>query len=117
TLPAEHTNASTDASEGDGAPRLLPLSARSPEALRALAERWQAWLGQDRAPLADVLYTACERRTHHDLRLAVVGRSAEALRARLGDFLQGRDSPALATGQRPASAPARLAFVFGGQGP
>ncbi len=110
-LPAE------TAAAAEGAPHLLPLSARSPEALRALAARWVDFLKEAREPLSDVLFTAAERRTHHDVRLAVVGRSADELRARLNDFLQGQDSPAVASGQRSATALPRLGFVFSGQGP
>jgi acyl transferase domain-containing protein/NADPH-dependent curcumin reductase CurA/acyl carrier protein/nucleoside-diphosphate-sugar epimerase len=110
-LPAE------EAAAAEGAPQLLPLSARSPEALRALAARWVDFLAEAREPLSDVLFTAAERRTHHDVRLAVVGRSADELRARLNDFIHGQDSPAVATGQRSATALPRVGFVFSGQGP
>jgi acyl transferase domain-containing protein/NAD(P)-dependent dehydrogenase (short-subunit alcohol dehydrogenase family)/acyl carrier protein len=96
---------------------LLPLSAKSPEALRALAQRWAGFLTETPDALADVVFTAAERRTHHDGRLAVVGRSAQDLAARLNEFVRGEDSPALATGTRSSTGLARVGFVFCGQGP
>ena len=57
---------------------VLPLSARSPEALAELASRYEAAFA-DGAPLADLCYTAGARRAHHDHRLAAVGRSRDEL--------------------------------------
>ena len=57
---------------------LLPLSARSPEALAALAGRYELALAAG-VPLADLCYTAGARRGHHDHRLAVVGDSPAEL--------------------------------------
>ncbi|MGC3998939.1 MAG: SDR family NAD(P)-dependent oxidoreductase [Anaeromyxobacter sp.] len=95
--------------------RLLPLSAQRPEALRALAERWDAFLGGTEASPAQLCHTAAERRTHHEARLAVVGRTREDLRAALRQRLEAWD-PA-ADGPAPRGEAARVAFVFGGQGP
>ncbi|MCC6756029.1 MAG: polyketide synthase dehydratase domain-containing protein, partial [Solirubrobacterales bacterium] len=69
---------------GDG-PYLLPISARSPEALRALAAAYADFLGPlgSSAPLGDICYTASVRRSHHEYRLAVTGRSREELAERL----------------------------------
>ena len=96
------------------ASRILPLSAHDPVALRALAEAWIGLLAETPSSAADLCYTASERRTHHDVRLAVVGRTKEELRARLADRL--REGPA-AQGHRTTSGAPRIAFVFGGQGP
>ena len=60
---------------------VLPLSARSPEALAELASRYEAAFA-DGAPLADLCYTAGARRAHHDHRLAAVGRSRDESVAR-----------------------------------
>jgi len=104
--------------------RVVPLSARSPEALRALAGAYVEALGREaeaglslmRVDLGDVCRTAALRRTHHDHRLAVVARSPEELAARLGAFLEGERGPGVAAG---AAGERRggLAFVFSGQGP
>jgi acyl transferase domain-containing protein len=65
-------------------PMLLPLSARSPEALRGLAERFACVL-RDASPreARDICYTASVRRAHHRYRLAVEGDSGAALAAQL----------------------------------
>ena len=93
---------------------LLPLSARSPEALRAGVE---ALLQQfPSAPLAQVAATAGVRRSHYAHRLAVHGDSAAAWQAALGDWLAGTPNAALSAGT-PAAAPhQRVVFVFPGQG-
>ncbi|MEO8804874.1 MAG: type I polyketide synthase [Burkholderiaceae bacterium] len=96
---------------------LLPLSAKSPEALRALARDWVGFLNAAGAPLGDVCFTAAERRSHHDCRLAVVARSREETGARLDEFLRDEASPALAVGRRAAVGVTRVGFVFSGQGP
>jgi acyl transferase domain-containing protein len=50
---------------------LLPLSARSPEALQSLARVYQNFLAAPEATLSlhDICYTASVRRSHHDYRL------------------------------------------------
>lgn len=98
---------------------LLPLSARSPEALRALAQAYQQFLPGDarNVSLRDICYTAAVRRTHHEHRLTVVGNSHEDLAKRLGSFVAGTSHPAIATGRVTQIRRAKLAFVFAGQGP
>jgi amino acid adenylation domain-containing protein len=78
--------------------RLLPLSARSEQALYSLAEAYRDFLLDHATDTAsswrDICYSASVRRTHHRHRLAVAGRSpleaAEALRLYLEE--QGRDT-------------------------
>ncbi|WP_437606620.1 SDR family NAD(P)-dependent oxidoreductase [Sorangium sp. So ce834] len=97
---------------------LLPLSARSPRALAALAEAYERFLGG--APpdvrLADIAYTASVRRRHHELRLAVVGRSREELAEALGAHARGEAHPAAASGQTVLGWQPQVVFVFSGQG-
>jgi acyl transferase domain-containing protein/NADPH:quinone reductase-like Zn-dependent oxidoreductase len=94
---------------------LLPLSAKSAAALRDQAQAWVDFLADDPRPIADLCHTASQRRTHHDFRLAVVGRSHAGLRERLEDHLAQK---ALSTGSlsRSGHAGYGLGFVFGGQG-
>jgi acyl transferase domain-containing protein/acyl carrier protein len=96
---------------------LLPLSARSPEALQAQARAWRDMLNDAAFSLRDVGYSAGVRRAHHDYRLAVVARSnAEAVEG-LDTFLQGKPRPGMATARRSANRRPNLVFVFSGQGP
>ncbi len=92
---------------------LLPVSARSEEALKSLARAYQEWLTSPAAaelPLEDVCHTASLRRSHHPYRLAVVGRTRTELAERLG-----------ALSKEPVGTPVysstrRTVFVFSGQG-
>ncbi len=98
---------------------LLPLSARSPEALRAVAQAYQSFLSGEgvEAPVSDVCYTASLRRSHHDYRLALVGRSHEELAGSLKAFLDGETRTGLSSGHLVAGAHPKLVFVFSGMGP
>ncbi len=93
---------------------LLPLSARTPAALHALAQTWHDFLPNTPATIADLATTAARRRTHYGERVAFVGRSKDELQTALQHYL---DEP-VASGRRHAapSAP-RIGFVFSGQGP
>jgi acyl transferase domain-containing protein len=72
--------------------KLLPLTARSREALRALASRMADWLRADGLSerLEDVCYTAAHRRTHHAQRMVAFGADAEALALDLEAFVAGK---------------------------
>jgi myxalamid-type polyketide synthase MxaE and MxaD len=86
-------------------PWLLPVSARSPEALAELKAAYRDRLAGD-ADAASVCYTAAVRRSHLPYRLAVSGGSADELRRALdGAAVPGSAAP------RPMTA-----FVFSGQG-
>ncbi len=116
---APDTGAESPPREDGSEPRgkwLLPLSAKSGEALRALARRYLAWLdeaadildddgGAGAALLADMAWTASVGRSHFSHRAAVVFHDACSLRERLGtiaDTYEPGGSPA-APGD-PASA-------------
>jgi len=100
-----------------GSVQLLPISARSSWALRALAERWrELLLSPKREDLGALCYTAAVRRTHHTHRLAAVGQSHAELSRALENFLRGDGEPGL-SGARPlAEGRCQPVFVFSGQG-
>ena len=102
------------------ATRLLPLSGKTDNALRELAERYLAWLDErsmaleptDSAAspfLSDMAWTAGVGRSQFSHRAGVAFRDAESLRAGL---------KAVAEGDRGAEAAAttKVAFVYTGQG-
>jgi acyl transferase domain-containing protein/NADPH:quinone reductase-like Zn-dependent oxidoreductase/acyl carrier protein len=111
--PALPAPAATDSADE---PRLLPLSAQSPAALQALAERWAEFLPASTESVARIAATAGARRSHYDHRLALVGRTCEQLADQLRAFAAGEETT-LAVGRRPRGGSPRLAFVFSGQGP
>jgi acyl transferase domain-containing protein/surfactin synthase thioesterase subunit len=91
---------------------LLPLSARTPEALRELAQSFHALLSEpEGASLKDLCYTAAVRRQHHEHRLAVVGHSRRELAERIEAFLQGARAPGLTVGEAQRHEQ-RLVFVL-----
>jgi len=98
--------------------QLLPLSAHSPEALKALVRAYQEFLvGEEDAPsLQDLCCTASVRRTHHSHRLALVVHSRQELAEHLEAFLRGEMRLGMSSGRKGVSRQHKLVFVFPGQG-
>lgn len=86
-------------------PYVLPVSAKSPEALAARVERLQGELTK-RSDVAALCDTAAVRRDHLPYRAAFYGADRDAL---LGDLATFRPSA-------PAMSPPPVVFVFAGQG-
>jgi acyl transferase domain-containing protein/acyl carrier protein len=92
---------------------LLPLSARSEQALVGLAHRYVELLSAPAAPpLADLCYSAGARRAHHGFRHAVVGSSRATLLEKLSAFAASGKA-----GKTQAGREAEPVFVFTGMGP
>jgi polyketide synthase 12/epothilone polyketide synthase D len=119
TTPTNGASSPNRPSEAGRSPVLVPLSARSPEALRAMASSWHDFVQNCPAEvsLSDIAWNAAHRRTHHDHRLALVVHSRTELAEQLGEFAAGRSSPAACTDRVTAGQRPRLAFVCSGQGP
>jgi len=103
------------------APRtmILPVAARSPEALQALAQSYRAFLAdenQEHIPLYDICYSAAFHRGHGDHRLAVVGGTRKEMIDQLEAFSAGETRLSMSVGKRSASRSLKLAFVFSGMG-
>ncbi|MRH87970.1 SDR family NAD(P)-dependent oxidoreductase [Nocardia sp. SYP-A9097] len=94
-------------------PAILPLSARSPEAVRALAGRFAAAL-DGVTDIDSIVAAAWTRRAHHSHRAAFEFEDPAELRAKLQEFASGE-------GTRPVralvGAAARPVFVMSGMGP
>ncbi len=96
---------------------LLPLSAKSPEALRAFAQAYRELLdAEPTVPLHDLCYTASVRRAHHDQRLSVLGSTPRALCDGLDAFLRGERAQGLTSGATTAGQRRGLVFVFSPHG-
>ena len=105
--------AQTSRAVGASVPVLLPVSAKSPEALQAKVRSFAAWLRSATcaASVADIGYTAALRRTHHEHGVAVVGRS----RAELAEALEAISADDAAPASLPVdrgAARARPGVVF-----
>jgi acyl transferase domain-containing protein len=97
---------STVAVPAPGRMFLLPISAKSPEALQSLQDTYRRFLQTDAEPVAlrDACFTAAARRTHHQHRVAAIGSTAAELVERIGGE------------HRAERSISKLAFVFSGQG-
>ena len=99
--------------QGDGQDRFLPLSGKTSDALRELAQRFLSWLderagesssgnGLTRELLADMAWTASVGRAHFKHRKGIVFRDATSLRAGL-EALAQTDAAALTAIEAPGA--------------
>jgi acyl transferase domain-containing protein/NADPH:quinone reductase-like Zn-dependent oxidoreductase/NAD(P)-dependent dehydrogenase (short-subunit alcohol dehydrogenase family) len=101
----------------DGGPLLIPLSARSPLALRDLASRLAFEIGREDAPsVDDVAFTAAFHRSHLEYRAAVLASDGEQFRERLSALASGERHADVSVGEG-AAEPPELVFVYTGMGP
>lgn len=99
-----------------GRPRIVTLSAKSEEALRAAAARLARHLdAHPEQELGNVAFTANTGRAQFAHRLAVVAAEREELATRLRTFANGEPGPAAFSGRARSTAP-KVAFLFTGQG-
>ena len=94
---------------------MLPLSARSPEALVTLAQRYESWLtGNPGVAIADVCFAAGAGRSHFEHRAALVVDSVQGARDNLAELAENRLRPGVVRDEhteRPTTA-----WLFTGQG-
>jgi len=88
--------------EDSGDAQILTLSAQSPEALAELARVWTDFLVQSPSSVQDVCFTAAQRRSYYDHRLALTGRTKKDLATRLDNHTKGVGA-ALPSGSRSPS--------------
>ncbi|OBK45113.1 type I polyketide synthase [Mycobacterium sp. 1081908.1] len=94
---------------------VLPLSARSPQALVSLAQRYGAWLEEHpEADIADACYTAAVGRSHFEHRAALVVDSVQGARDLLAGLAENRLGPGAVRGE--CGDPPKTAWLFTGQG-
>lgn len=99
---------------------ILPLSAKNPQALRDMAQKYRQFLqteaGSLTSLLPDVCYTASVRRTHHRYRCFFLANSCQKLSQLLGDFVELEDSSnGFVRPQSWINSP-KVVFVFSGYG-
>ncbi|HXE05850.1 MAG TPA: beta-ketoacyl synthase N-terminal-like domain-containing protein, partial [Bryobacteraceae bacterium] len=95
---------------------LLPLSARTPEALTEFARRYQTFLREEgrHLALADICSGAGQRYSHYEERLGIAASSHAELCSLLEDFVKGRLRHGTANGR--AAQDTGVVFVCSGQG-
>lgn len=93
----------------------LPLSARSPQALAQLAQKYAAHIEeQPEAKLPDILYSSVFRRSSHPHRLVAIAENKKQLQEQLLTFAKGALPKGVASG---VAGTHKIAFVFTGMGP
>ncbi|MFJ2894909.1 amino acid adenylation domain-containing protein [Streptomyces sp. NPDC087218] len=99
---------------------ILPLTARTPEALPEVAagiRRELAGENGTEVSLSDLGHTLARRRQHLESRLSVVYSSRAELDERLAAFLAGEPRPGITHGRRLDAEQRGLVWVFTGMGP
>ncbi|WP_435214784.1 aminotransferase class I/II-fold pyridoxal phosphate-dependent enzyme [Streptomyces sp. bgisy034] len=95
----------------------LCLSAHTPTALTALAQKWRTHLAaRPDADIADLCHTANTGRPRLGHRAVVTGGSAEALDAALDALVRGEASTAVVRDRLRSGPAPKAAFLFSGQG-
>ena len=108
-----------EATSGDAEPTLclMTLSARKPEALRQLAERYEDHLAAaPEATMADLGFTSIAGRAHFGRRLATVAGTPGEARGLLAAWRQGKGSGCFESPGDVSDAAPRMTFLFTGQG-
>jgi myxalamid-type polyketide synthase MxaE and MxaD len=105
------------AAAGTG-PRVLLLSAHTPDALTARAAAFDAaWTDIEATTQVEaVCRAAATRRTHLEHRLAVVGPDAPALAAGIAAAVRGESTAGVVRGRAFPDRRSKVAFLFPGQG-
>ncbi len=100
----------------DMPPPALRLTAASKTALRDLAAGWRDRVGEIGEGLATAVANANHRTALRDYRVCFPAATADALRDGLDAFVKAGDSAAAPTIRQAIRDPARVAFVFSGNG-
>ena len=110
----------TDHSDSESHMTLLPLSARSPEALKDLAISYLNYIDEvaipDKILLKDICYSAALHRAHHDHRLTISLSSYDDFKENLQAFIDGENRNEIAVGKILSDSDIKPAFVFSGMG-
>ncbi|KGJ03782.1 hypothetical protein IT41_12645 [Paracoccus halophilus] len=114
--PAPPSGKKRAVSEG-AASNLLLLSARTVDALRALARAYIERIhGLEDQEFGDLCYSSAVRRSSYEYRLAIVADNADEARLALRDYLEGRANADLIEGYAEHHA-IEPVYVFTGMGP
>jgi acyl transferase domain-containing protein/SAM-dependent methyltransferase len=96
---------------------LLALSAKSDQALNALAQEISVRLENSRADtLADICFSANVGRSHFTHRMMVLGKNTEEVQAGLSAFIRRQAAANVLASEMPDLSSPPVAFLFTGQG-
>ncbi|MBE9104764.1 polyketide synthase dehydratase domain-containing protein, partial [Nostoc cf. edaphicum LEGE 07299] len=95
---------------------LLTLSAKTEEALKQLARRYENYLAtHPNSAIADICFTANTGRSHFKHRLGVVATSSAELRKKLNAFAEAEEVIGVFNNQQQSAIKPKTAFLFTGQ--
>ncbi|XP_070582137.1 probable polyketide synthase 1 [Ptychodera flava] len=101
-------------SDDEGEELLIPLSAKSKEAVDDLARKWLSFQHEDDA--LGIIAWQATRKKHHESRMAITAKSGEEFRQSLEAYLHGASVESVITGTVNGSRTPSICFVFPGQG-
>jgi acyl transferase domain-containing protein/NADP-dependent 3-hydroxy acid dehydrogenase YdfG/acyl carrier protein len=94
---------------------LLPVSARTPEAMREQLRNYRDEIESGSSALRDICYTAGARRNHHEYRAAIRGGNRAEMVENLTAAIAGEEREGVAIGQT-AAREQKIVFIAPGQG-
>ncbi|MBV8886873.1 MAG: type I polyketide synthase [Chroococcidiopsidaceae cyanobacterium CP_BM_RX_35] len=96
---------------------LLTLSAKTKEALKQLANRYEKYITDNPGlALKNICFAGNTGRGHFKHRLTVLASSATEVSEKLATFDLGQEAPGVELGQWEGTTPPKVAFLFTGQG-
>jgi acyl transferase domain-containing protein/aryl carrier-like protein len=120
-VPRKKRTAKGRIAHDEGRPHIIPISARSPEALRTLAnvhlDFAKTSTNGSEFSLEDIGRTASLRRTHHDYRLAIIASSKDEFAGGLQAYINGEPRLGVRSARASSRDSSSTTFVFSGQGP
>ncbi|MCP4397614.1 MAG: SDR family NAD(P)-dependent oxidoreductase, partial [bacterium] len=97
--------------------QILTLSAKTPEAVKELTERYAAYLADTPEEISNVCYTANSGRSHFDYRLSMIAESTEEFQQKLSAYLDNPSAGGVFSNiEQEAPDSEKIAFLFTGQG-
>lgn len=98
-------------------PVVIPLSARSKDALISVASSFNTFLREGNVALGDLYLSVTEKRSHHPYRLAMITSSTQDIRQQLQQFTLDDAPPTLFSDRVVPQNVQNPVFVFTGMGP
>jgi acyl transferase domain-containing protein/acyl carrier protein len=96
---------------------LFTLSAKTPEALNDLTDRYLNYFNNHPSnSISDICFSTNKGRLHFNYRLAVIGKTAEAIRHGLQSYRKGEEMSSVFHGEVLSRNSPLIAFLFTGQG-
>ena len=74
---------------------IMPLSARSEDALKELAKKYSSLINTNNYSAQDLIYTTSQKRSHHHLRLGIVSDSVKKIPQLLESFTNNENQKVL----------------------